>query len=43
MKKFEEPILTVDEFEVEDVITTSTCEQEVPDLCPAEGGEYSLR
>ena len=36
MKKFERPVLTIDELEVADVITTSTCEVYNPD-CEWEG------
>ena len=39
MKKFEEPILNVEEFEVEDMITTSN---DTP-ACENEAGEFSLR
>lgn len=35
MKKFEEPKLNIEELEVEDVLTTSTCDA---DNCPNLGG-----
>ena len=44
MKMFEEPILCVEKFEAEDLITTSTtCETDCNLYCTTESGEFTLR
>lgn len=42
MKKFETPSLEIEELEVMDVISASTCEPDSPN-CGDDGGIFSLR
>lgn len=39
MKKFEEPVLNLEKFEIEDVVTASG----EGNPCPYDAGEFSLR